>query len=110
MTDATNERGNILRHSFLMGRGRAYYDSKLCADGWKQWDTDQDAWYFGIWVNFETRQILTFAEGDETLVICPTQESFDAEIASMKDYYGEDYLICKVIDSDGVLTEYRGKH
>jgi len=110
MADVTNERGNILQHSFLLGREREYYDSKLGAEGWRQWATDQDAWYFGVWVHYESRQILTYAEGDETLIVCPTQESFDAEIAVLKEYHGATYLIFKVIDENGRLTEYRGSH
>lgn len=108
MADVYNERGNILTHSFLVGRERGFYDGTL-GDGWKQWDTDQDAWYFGIWVHAKERKILTFAEGDETLVVCPTQETFEAEIESLKDFFGETYRIAIVIDEDGA-TEYRGEH
>ena len=56
-------------------------------DGWKQYDTGEDASYFGVWVNEDKRLTLTYAEGDVTLVIAPTQTSFDAEIAHMNKFY-----------------------
>ena len=31
-------------------------------------DTDQDAWYFGVWVHPITRRVVTYAEGDVTIV------------------------------------------
>jgi ABC-type transport system substrate-binding protein len=56
--------------------------------GWKQYDTSQDAWYFGVWVHPEKRVIITYAEGDITVVRCPTNESYHAELKSMAEFYG----------------------
>jgi hypothetical protein len=38
-------------------------------------------------VNRVTRQIITFAEGDEVLITAPYQENFDAELADMQVVY-----------------------
>ncbi|MGL5292390.1 MAG: hypothetical protein ACRC9V_01100, partial [Aeromonas sp.] len=32
---------------------RYYYDHTLLVLGWQQYDTEEDAWYFGIWINTE---------------------------------------------------------
>ena len=110
-TDETNERGNIIERSFESESDRYKYDFELCKakDGWIQYDTDQDAWYFGIWVNPDKRVILTYAEGDLTRCTCPTEDSYHAELKSMADCYGDPPPAFKVIDSDGTLTHYYDK-
>jgi len=77
-------------------------------DEWDQYDTDQDAWYFGVWINNKTRQVLSYAEGDVTLVTCSTEESYRAEIAMMNEFYGEPPPYAVAIDvENGEVTEYR---
>ena len=85
-----NERGNFIERGFKPNTERYYYDFEKLkrVDGWEQYDTRQDAWYFGVWVNATRREIFTFAEGDTTLVTCPTLESFRAELAEMEKFYG----------------------
>lgn len=76
--------------------------------GWKQYDTTQDAWYFGIWYNPQTLQTLSYAEGDIVLTTCPNWPSFVAEMRSMDSFYGEEIPITAVagdgIGIDGKLT------
>ena len=87
---------------------RYFFDTRVCtvAEGWKQYDTVQDAWYFGTWVHVEARQILCFAEGDLSLTVCPTQESFKAELAKMAEFYGDPPPAFTVIDTEeGTITK-----
>ena len=72
----------------VTGRSRYGYDSFLQQRGFDQYDTDQDAWYFGVWVNLETRQIFTYAERDRVLQNFHTQEAFVAELQRMAKLYG----------------------
>ncbi len=72
---------------------------------WMQFDTSQDAWYFGCWVNKNERLILSYCEGDITLTTCDTDEIFNAEIEHMCDFYDEGF-VAKVIDENG-MTGYR---
>ncbi len=81
----TNHNGCKIERSFHVYRERYYYDQAL--NDWKQYDTPQDASYFGVWTEKHSLQILTFAEGDETRVTAPNQESFDAELADMDKFY-----------------------
>ena len=104
----TNKRGNIIERDFHSMRERYKYDFELCPadDGWIQYDTDQDAWYFGVWVNRERREIVTFAEGDETRVKCLSEESYRAELSDMAEFYGPPPPAFRSIDADGSVTEY----
>ena len=90
MSKEVNERGNTVLRSRRPNGSRYIYDFELCtpSDGWMQFDTDQDAWYFGVWVNPEKRETLTYAEGDVIRVQCPSVESYNAEIKDMCNFYG----------------------
>ena len=84
-----NDRGNIIERSFA-SLDRYHFDFNVCtpSKGWKQFDTKQDASYFGVWVNIEARKVLTYCEGDITRVDCPTIESFRAELEDLEKFYG----------------------
>lgn len=92
------------------GRGadRYVYDFKLCtpALGWKQFDTKQDAHYFGFWVNVEQRLTFTYCEGDRTLVECPDIEHLRAELADATEFYGDPPPMAVAFGLDGTRTEY----
>ena len=102
---STNARGNQVREIFVAG-DRYRFDFKYCTpdQGWEQWETEQDASYFGVWVNRETRQTLTFAEGDLQLVDCETPEAFKAEIADAERFYGVAPVGAIVIDENDQAT------
>ena len=107
MPTETNVRGNQIERSFIMNgeRYRWDFDEKFRAAGWEQYDTDQDAWYFGVWINKKLLQTLTYAEGDLTLVKCPDIDHFNAEIEDANKFYGQGF-IAKTIDNDGKMTTY----
>ncbi len=91
--DEINERGNtVFRDQFvhqklgLICGNASSYDARLPA-GWEPHATWQDAEYFGVWVNRERRMILTYCEGDRTLVVCPTEEQFLQEYNEMREFY-----------------------
>lgn len=73
--------------------------------GWEQFDTDQDAPYFGQWVNPKTLQTLCYAEGDWTLIQCDTITAYNEEIQKCIDFYG-DGMIADVMDRKGAWTRY----
>lgn len=104
----TNERGNLVTSAFTDGLNRYFFDDRVYrrGAGWQQWDTSQDASYFGVWVHRDLRQVLTFAEGDITVVECPDDEHFKAEIESMERCYGEAPPAAVGIDVDGSVTKY----
>ncbi len=106
-----NNRGNtVFRHFHHTERYR--FDFQICIRerGWSQYDTKQDAWYFGVWVHPEKRVILTYAEGDITVTKCPNEESYHAELKYMAEFYGPPPPAFVTIDyPSGKRTEYFDK-
>ena len=99
----TNERGNVI-HDWFAPAERYLVDfaPDFSSEGWEQFDTDQDAHYFGVWVNPVKELVLTYAEGDWSLIVC---KDYYAEIRSMIEFYGEG-MICKAIDTEtGTVTK-----
>ncbi len=94
---------------FLVGHidgDRYMFDHHLKAsDGWMQYDTAQDASYFGVWVNPKRMATITFAEGDVSIVICKTPKAYNAEIEKMNEFY-EASPFMAVIESDGKVVEF----
>lgn len=102
---------SIEEHFWPSGQGgeRYYFDfmEGFLGGGWQQYDTDQDAWYFGVWVNIERREILTYAEGDITLRACASVESLKAQLESMAKFYGDPPPAFTSIDTNtGQVTHY----
>lgn len=105
--DKPNERGNTVhRLSCDSQRYLVDFAEDFTAEHWQQYDTDQDAWYFGVWVNPHSLRILTYCEGDWSLVSCLDNELYNAEIASMNEFYGEG-RIAAVITERGSCHEFR---
>ena len=104
----TNERKNLVTSAFVEGLDRYFFDERVTrrGAGWQQWDTNQDASYFGVWVHRDLRQVLTFAEGDITVVECFDDATFKAEIESMEHLYGDEPPAATGIDADGSITKY----
>ncbi len=88
----TNDRGNVVigRH-WSTERYTFDFDDDFRAEGWLQFDTDQDAWYYGVWVNPKTLKTLSYAEGDVSLVVCPDAAHYNAEIQAMCEFHGEGF-------------------
>lgn len=91
----TNERGNeVYRDEAAIKRLGVsanfffdFYDYSRQLAHWTQLPTWQDASYFGVIYDRESRCIFTYAEGDKTLVVCATDESFKAELDSAIAFY-----------------------
>ncbi|WP_447835548.1 hypothetical protein [Aeromonas salmonicida] len=85
---------------------RYYYDRTLLAQGWQQYDTDQDAWYFGIWIHTEKRETFTYAEGDTSHVIAPSVEAFRTELARLYQYHPQAPAFISIDPEAGVVTHH----
>ena len=103
----TNSRGNTI-HDMFMPSERYIIDfaDDYKTEGWKQYDTDQDASYFGVWVNIDKRLTLTYAEGDWSLVVCADAEHLQAELDDMAQFYGPLPYCAVSYDTSGNRTEY----
>ncbi|MEG0007319.1 MAG: hypothetical protein RR721_08325 [Aeromonas sp.] len=85
---------------------RYYYDRALLAQGWQQYDTEEDAWYYGIWINTEKLETFTYAEGDTSNVIAPNLEAFRAELARLYQYHPQAPAFICIDPEAGVVTHY----
>lgn len=102
--EESNQHGNTVRRKFMSSsRYVVDFAEDFLLEGWQQFDTDQDAAYFGFWVNSSRRETLIYAEGDWTLVSCPTWDSYVAEIRSAVQHFGEGFIV-KGLNQEGVLV------
>ena len=101
---------NTIR-KFWPQEDRYLFDCNLCprSEGWKQYDTDQDAPYFGIWIHPEEFKVVTYAEGDVTIEEYSDRESFREGIQKMNEFYGSPPPAAVAIAEDGTKTELYDK-
>ncbi len=87
---------------------RYLWDFELCrlGDGWRQFDTEQDAPYFGIWVHPERRLVVSYIEGEVYVRICLYHEALVRELERMGQLYGDPPPAAIVVAPAGTLTEY----
>lgn len=101
-----NGRGNVVwRINLSDERYLVDFADDFTAEGWLQFDTDQDAHYFGFWVNPRTLTTLTYCEGDWVVVDCASADTYRAEMMHAIEFYDEGF-IAKTIDAQGNLTTY----
>lgn len=98
--DSEADEGIVLGRCF----DRYSYDGYLLPKGWRQYDTFQDASYFGVWVNTELKQIFTYAEGDRSLVVCDNEDEFKAELKKLAEFYGDPPPAFITLDDYGIAT------
>jgi hypothetical protein len=76
-------------HDDSPDRTRYLFDFELRAPhkGWAQFDTTQDAFYYGNWVNPITLELVSYAEGDVVRTKCDDENEFKAELRRMVDWH-----------------------
>ena len=99
-----NDRGNQTIDMFWdHERYHVDFADDFKEEGWEQFDTDQDAHYFGVWVNKSKLMTLTYAEGDWTLRVCKDKDTYNKEIEDCIKFYDEG-SICTTIGDEGVTV------
>lgn len=79
-----NEQGNWVVYDWWPLRERDYYDAMPHLD---PYSTDQDAPYFGVWIDWDNRVVVSFAEGDETVAYCINDYQFQLELEAVDNFY-----------------------
>jgi len=104
----TKESGAVLEAYFWCGGERYLFDFRVCTSerGWVQYDTDQDAWYYGVWIHVGEREIVNYCEGDLYVTRCPDEESFQAELRDLHAFHGAPPPCAVGFDQDGSRTEF----
>lgn len=77
--------------TFVPEGDRYMFDFNICtaAKGWAQFDTQQDAAYYGNWVNPTALEIMAYVEGDVIRHKCANGEEFAAEVRRMSQWHAE---------------------
>jgi hypothetical protein len=100
---------SIKRWFFEGGNVDSVRELRKASDGWKQYSTYQDAWYFGVWVNQQLKQTLTYCEQDVSHVICDDDGQFTEEMADMAKFYGASRTPdARGYGQDGSVTNFFG--
>ncbi len=96
--------GNPTRRIFFHA-DRYLFDFNIDLGEWEQLDNDNDAWYFGVWVNRTRLRILQYVEGDVIFTQCADAEGYDPEIAALCAFYDPAPSVI-AIDGGGKATAY----
>jgi hypothetical protein len=77
-------------HTENIADGNRYiYDFDLSSTKWAQVDTPEDASYYGIWVNPFLMRVLTFVEGDTTILQADSEADLTAYLRRLEEFYKE---------------------
>jgi hypothetical protein len=107
----TTSHGSRLAWLFHCDSSRYRVEAVVCpsSDGWIQFDTDQDAWYYGVWVNPSLKSIVTYAEGDLHITTSQTNEQWNEEVDSLLEFHQEEPIVASAMSEDGTWTQYQAK-
>jgi len=99
--------GALVKRWFCEGGTGAIAHLTKAQDGWARYPTSQDAWYFGIFINFAKREVMSYTEGDVTHVICLDDAPLWAELKEMAELFGADRQPCaKGYGLDGTCQHF----
>jgi len=79
--ETINEQGHRTRKAFL-DADRYLFDFNLDGE-WEQFDTEDDAAYFGVWLNKAKLRTLAYIEGDLIFTQCVDAAGYDAKISAL---------------------------
>lgn len=102
--ETTNENGSRVRKAFLMYADRYLFDCQLDSAEWEQFDTENDASYFGVWLNRTKLRTLEYAEGDLIFTQAADAAGYDAEVAGLCAFHGAGPAF--VVIDDKAVTKY----
>lgn len=87
---------------------RYLYDFKYCTSskGWAQFDTRQDAPYYGNWVNPSKLETLEYAEGDITHVQCESPEEFVKHLKHKIDRHKSDFVGIDAFMNEDIIKKF----
>ena len=82
------EPNRTVYEGFILNGTRYTFDNALdYTIGWRQFDTSEDAWHYGVWTNCPLRATVSYAEGDVRIVVYANEEEYAAGIKRMKAFY-----------------------
>ena len=103
----------MTRHTFTYPddhthEDRYAFDFGECstAQGYAQFDTRLDAYYFGHWINPTTFRLVSYAEGDVSVTVCDDAGEFVTEVRAWVARHGADFRGIDARLSDGLRAAF----
>ena len=89
---------------------RFIFDFNYChfKKGYAQLDTTEDAHYFGNWVNFKSLELITYCEGDLTVIKCENIEEFKNQLLKVVSWYkkNKSFIGIDLMCSDEIKKDF----
>lgn len=90
LKSSTKDKEAAVERWFISDGTRYQMDFGGSANGWYQFDTHQDAWYYGTWVHPEDLLILSYCEGDITLERYTNLQEYIKAIKKLEKWANQD--------------------
>ena len=89
---------------------RFIFDFNYChfKKGYAQLDTTEDAHYFGNWVNFKSLELITYCEGDLTVIKCDDVKEFKEQLLKVVSWYkkNKSFIGIDLMCSDDIKKDF----
>ena len=89
---------------------RYIFDWNYCnfKKGFAQIDTTEDASYFGNWINFKSLELITYCEGDLTVIKCENIEEFKNQLLKVVSWYkkNKSFIGIDLMCSDEIKKDF----
>ena len=89
---------------------RYIFDFNMCSfkKGFAQLETTEDASYFGNWINFKSLELVTYCEGDLTVIKCDDVEEFKKELLKTVSWYkkNKSFIGIDLMCSDDIKKDF----
>ncbi|MBN1137666.1 MAG: hypothetical protein JXM73_13855 [Anaerolineae bacterium] len=87
------------------GTSRDYFHDNLPPD-WEPWLTRQDTWYFGVWINQRTFEIIICYRRELIYMRYAGREDLGRQLQAMSKVHGPPPVDSTWISEDGTIVEY----
>ena len=89
---------------------RYTFDYDICSHkkGFAQIDTTEDASYFGNWINFKSLELITYCEGDLTVIKCENIEEFKKQLLKVVTWHkkNQSFIGIDLMSSDEIKKDF----
>ena len=89
---------------------RYIFDNDICnfKKGFAQIDTTDDASYFGNWVNFKSLELISYCEGDLTIIKCENIEEFKKQLSKVVNWHkkNKSFIGIDLMCSDEIKKDF----
>jgi tRNA G10 N-methylase Trm11 len=89
---------------------RYTFDFNMCSykKGFAQIETTEDASYFGNWINFKSLELVTYCEGDLTIIKCENVKEFKEQLLKTVSWFkkNKSFIGIDLMCSDEIKKDF----